>query len=261
MKLNLILLSLSLASLAAAELPAREIIEQHIDRHTLPDETTVLAIKLIDRKGAENTQHLRRLRKTEAGGLIRSLVVYDAPADIKGTALLTRENEGQSNDQWLYFPSRRRLQRIAQGRRSGYFMGTDFTYEDMDPEKPDQFSYAHLPEERIGDHLCYVIEARPADKQAARASGYGKRELWIRKDILFCIQVKFYDRQERLIKTRTHSDLVNLHGEVWRANRSFVDNLDKNHQTEVRITERDVRTEIPDDIFRERHITTGRYMK
>lgn len=240
---------------------AREIINEQTHRHTLSNETSMMEITLIDRKGNEEQRVLNRLEKNHAMGLCSSLVVFYAPADVKGTALLTRENKGKPNDQWFYFPSQRRLQRIAQGRRSGYFMGTDFTYEDMDPKNMDDFIYNHLRTDQIDGQECYVIEARPADHKAARSSGYAKRELWIRMDILFTIQTKFYDRHDRLIKIQTNSDLTQIKNTAWRTNHLFMDNIQKMHKTSIRITHRDTQTPIPDDTFKERHITTGRYLK
>jgi len=175
--------------------------------------------------------------------------------------LLTRENENKPNDQWLYFPSQRRLLRIAQARRNAYFMGTDFTYEDMDPEKIDEFAYRLLEPESIDGSPCYVIEATPANKEKQRASGYGRRTLWIRKDIFYTVKIEFFDRDGILIKIQTNSALEHVKGTVWRAKHSLMDNRDNHHKTEVLVTSSDTETELSPDTFTERYIRTGRYMK
>jgi hypothetical protein len=261
MKKTILAMALLAAATSPAGMTAREIIDVQAKRHKLENETTVMTLTLIDRKGFRETRTLRRLDKDRGNGLMSSLTVFDAPADIKGTALLTRENEGKANDQWLYFPSQRRLQRIAQARRNGYFMGTDFTYEDMDPERIDDYAYRHVRSEAIEGVDCHVTEAVPADEKRRRTSGYGRRLLWIRKDLFFTIRIEFFDRRDVLVKTQVNSELGKVRGDVWRVEKSFVDNLAKQHQTEVVVVSRDTETLLPDDTFTDRNIRTGRYME
>jgi hypothetical protein len=261
MKKTVLALYLGAATLAGAEMTAREVIDEQARRHKLTHETTVMTVTLIDRKGFRDERTLRRLDKDRGNDLVSSLTIFDAPSDVKGTALLTRENEGKPNDQWLYFPSQRRLQRIAQARRNGYFMGTDFTYEDMDPESIDNYAYRHVRSETLDGMDCFVIEAVPANEKQRRSSGYGRRLLWIRKDIFFTVRIEYFDRRNKLIKTQVNSELENLQGDVWRAGKSFVDNLAKHHQTEVVATSRDMETELPESTFTDRNLLTGRYMK
>lgn len=244
-----------------AEMSARELMDEQSRRHRIPQETTVMNIVLVDRKGFREERVLRRVEKLRTEGLTSSLTVFDAPADVKGTALLTHENGDGPNDQWLYFPSQRRLQRIAQMRRNGYFMGTDFTYEDMDPEKTADFTYRLLEPETIDGHDCHVVEAVPSQEAQRRASGYGRRVVWIRKDILFTVRVDYFDHRDHLVKTQSIAEIAHLRGDAWRAGRTVVDNVAKQHRTEVSILARDTETEVPDGTFTERHILTGRYMQ
>jgi hypothetical protein len=240
---------------------AREVMDEQYQRHRLPHETALAELTLVDRKGHREHRTLRRMDRRTENNLSSSLTVFDAPADIKGTALLTREEAGSSNAQWLYLPSQRRLQRIAQGRRNGYFMGTDFTFEDMDPEQIDGFAYRHLEEKLFQEKPCFRVEAIPDNEQTRASSGYGKRVLWIRKDILFVVKVEFYDRKDRLIKTQKNSGLAQLPQGAWRADRSVMDNHAKKHRTELIVLERDTAAPLPDHIFSERHLSTGRYMR
>lgn len=254
------LLLLAVPVSALAERSARDIMDEQYDRHRVSNETTHVSLTLIDRKGYEEVRTLRRLRSEQPDGLSRALTVFDAPADVKGTALLTRENKEKDNDQWLYLPSQRRMLRIAQSRRSGYFMGTDFTYEDMDPDNIDDYAYRLLGSEELDGSVCYLIEAVSADEKKERSSGYGKRKLWIRQDIVFTIQIEYFDRKGRLLKRQKNTELTNIRGDIWRAQRSFMDNTAKNHQTIAQVVQRDIDAEIPDEMFSERSLRSGRYM-
>jgi hypothetical protein len=152
------------------------------------------------------------------------------------------------------------MQRIAQGRRSGFFMGTDFTYEDMDPEKIDAHIYTHLEPETLDDIPCHVIEAVPADEQTRRSSGYSKRILWIDTNRLVTVKIAFFDQQGHHIKTQTHHGFEKIRDDAWRAKRSLMVHHAKEHQTEIIVEARDADTELDDAFFTERHILTGRYL-
>src|SRR5690606_1272860 len=76
------------------------------------------------------------LSKQGADGRGRALVVFTAPADIRGTGLLTVET-ARGDEQQLYLPALPRVQRIAGSGRQERFAGSDFTYEDHSTRDPD----------------------------------------------------------------------------------------------------------------------------
>jgi hypothetical protein len=41
---------------------------------------------------------------------------------------------GRGDDRWLYLPATRKVRRIPASDRGDYFLGTDFTYEDIQSE-------------------------------------------------------------------------------------------------------------------------------
>lgn len=57
---------------------------------------------------------------------------FITPADVKGTSFMNWSyNSGQDDDQWIYLPALKRTKRISSGSKSDYFMGSDFTYDDL----------------------------------------------------------------------------------------------------------------------------------
>lgn len=78
--------------------------------------------------GGRSTERLLRIRVLEGtdGDGDRSLIIFDSPADQRGTALLTWNHDGIDDDQWLYLPALRRVKRIAARNRSGPFVGSEF---------------------------------------------------------------------------------------------------------------------------------------
>ncbi|MFC1608066.1 outer membrane lipoprotein-sorting protein [Candidatus Latescibacterota bacterium] len=250
------------SSLAMAEeMTGRQVMEEQIKRHTVQSETTVDVMLLVDSKDRKETRTLKSYYKDLGGGETRTLVVFEEPATVKGTAMLTWEHKNGESDQWLYLPSQKKLQRIAQGSKKSYFMGTDLTYEDLEPEQMMNFTYTMLDPETVDGNECYVIESVPSDKEKLKKSGYSKRTLWVRKDIFFTVKVEFYDQRGRLIKTQTNLDAENIGGTVWRAKKALMDNHKRKHKTLTAVKSDDTNVELDDAIFTERYLTSEKHVQ
>ena len=247
----------------AEEMTGRQVMEKQKEQHTVQTEIGNEIMLLVDEEGSKEKRIVKRYAKEVGDDVHRYLVVFLDPADIRGTALLTWEQKERDNDQWLYLPAQKKMQRIAKGSKKNYFMGTDFTYEDMEPEDIDNFDYTILRSEKLdnknGSNYCYVIEAVPANKEKKRESGYSKRIMWIDKQNLFTLKVEFYDRRERLQKIQTNHVLENISGTVWRAKKTLMNHLGRKHKTLTGITSRKINTPVKDSVFTERFILSGKH--
>ncbi len=113
-----------------------------------------------------------------------------APKEVAGTVLLTRAERGEST-QHLYLPGLRRVRRITGGQRSGAFLGSDFSYEDLSVRDLDHASWKRLPDETLDGRPCYVIEATPV---AGEPSAYGRTVAYVTREDYFTVQVRYFDR-------------------------------------------------------------------
>jgi hypothetical protein len=131
-------------------------------------------------------------------GLFQTLVRFAAPADIAGTAFLMLERGKDSSEQYIYLPGLKRTRRIVGREREGSFMGSDFTYADMQ-RVDDRFAkHKRLPDEKIGSDNVFVIESTlSADAPVT----YGKILTWIRKNDYVALRTRFFDRSGQLAKT------------------------------------------------------------
>ncbi|MEO1437247.1 MAG: outer membrane lipoprotein-sorting protein, partial [Bacteroidota bacterium] len=86
-------------------------------------ESTTVNLKMIlrNKRGQESTRLMtnQTLELTEDGD--KSLIVFNSPRDVKGTATLTYTHKEGSDDQWLYLPSIARVKRISSDNKSGPF--------------------------------------------------------------------------------------------------------------------------------------------
>jgi hypothetical protein len=247
--------------IAFAQMTGRDVMQKQKDIQNSKSEFIEQTMVLIDNKGRKETRTVRHYSKETQVDANRNLIVFLSPADIKGTALLTWQHKVRDDDQWLYFPARGKMQRIAKGGKKNYFMGTDFTYEDLQTEEIDDYAYTLLKEEVVDESLCYVIEAVPGDEEKKRKSGYGKRLLWVTKDRYTTLKVEFYDRRGKFIKTQLNRDWVNVGGSMWRAQKSLVDNRKTKHKTLLGTVKREINQGIDDQTFSERFILADKHVQ
>jgi len=243
----------------------KEVIEKQKEKHKVKTEVATEIMLLVDKDGSKEKRQLKRYAKEVAPDIHRYLLVFTAPADIRGTALLTWEHKDRENDQWLYMPAIKKLQRIAKSSKKNYFMGTDFTYEDLEPEDIDNFKYTILREEKFKHEKklwdCYIIEAVPATKKKERESGYSKRIMWITKKDLLTLKVEFYNKRGKLIKVQTNYSFKEVKPGVFRPTKSFMNNIERKHKTLIGTQKRYIDIKLDNSVFTERYILTGKYLQ
>ncbi len=145
----------------------------------------------------------------------KSMIVFDTPADIEGTALLSHAKILDPDDQWLYLPALKRVKRISSVNKSGPFVGSEFAFEDFTGLELNKYDYQYLREEACGDRLCDVIERIPRYEH----SGYTRQVAWVDQDVYQVRRVDFYDRRGELLKTLHLEDYRVYDGNYWRAHR------------------------------------------
>ena len=245
---------------AAGTMSGRQIMDEQKKRHNVDSEYAESTLVLVDETGGKEQRVIKAYMKDMGNDLDRSLIVFLEPATVRGTALLTWQQKDRDDDQWLYLPSQKKLQRIAQASKRSYFMGTDFTYEDNQTEQLDDYQYTVLRSEEIDGHDCWVIESLPVSPKKKQESGYSKRTLWIRKDIYFGIKIEYYDRRGRHIKTQTSYKLVNVQGSIWRPGQTLMDNYERNHKTLRGTRTQKINLAIDGEVFTERYIQSEKHL-
>ena len=152
----------------------------------------------------------------------KSLVVFDNPNDIKGTALLSHAHILDPDDQWLFLPALKRVKRISSANKSGPFVGSEFAFEDFTALELNKYDYKFLREEQVDGITMDVVERTPRYEN----SGYTRQVSWLDQEVYQVRRVEFYDRRGDLLKTLTLNDYRDYDG-VWRSQRMEM----VNHQT------------------------------
>lgn len=170
----------------------------------------VMALK--NKKGNVSSRKIRIKTLEVTGDGDKSMSIFDEPADVKGTAMLTYSHGLEPDDQWLYLPAIKRVKRISSRNKSGPFMGSEFSFEDLGSQEIEKYTYKYLRDEACGEFQCYVIERIPAYKY----SGYKRQHVWIDKEGYRMIKADFFDRKDEPLKTLTSSDYQQYLGHYWR---------------------------------------------
>lgn len=186
---------------------------------------------------------------------------------MKGTAFLTFDyaDSGKDDDQWLYLPALRKVRRISASDRGDYFLGTDFTYEDIMLEgklERSDYDFSVVREERLeldnGDtYNAVLMRSSPKSEAVAQELGYGRTEFWVDTSTWLIVKANYWDTKDKLLKTMVMSDIREIDGILTR-HRLAIDNHKTGHHTTFEFSEVDYQTPVNDKMFTQRAMKQGK---
>jgi outer membrane lipoprotein-sorting protein len=178
-------------------------------------------------ESSERRMRVSTLEQEDDGD--KSLIIFENPGDVKGTAFLSFTHKAGSDDQWLYLPALKRVKRIASSNKSGPFMGSEFAYEDISSQEVEKYSYRYIEEQTFDERNHFLVERDPVDSK----SGYTRQVAWLDTDEYRVWKVEFYDRRGSLLKTLTVSGYSQYLEKYWRAKRWNMINHKTGKETEL----------------------------
>jgi len=182
------------ATLTADAIAAKVI---HGDTFSFEGSSSKVRMLLIEVGGDKQERAMEIVSRLNQG-LSQTLVRFSSPQDIAGTAFLVLARGKAPSEQYVYLPGLKRTRRIAGREREGSFMGSDFSYADMQPVDPHDAKHKRLPDEMLGNEPVFVLEST---LNADAPVPYGKVMTWIRKKDYVALRTRFYDRAGKLQKT------------------------------------------------------------
>ncbi len=186
-----------------------------------------LEMTLSNKQGQHSSRTMRNKTLEVEGDGDKTMIIFNTPKDVKGTALLSFTHKQGDDDQWLYLPAIKRVKRIASRNKSGPFVGSEFAYEDLTSQEVEKFTYSYVRDDSIDGTDVWVVNYDPVDPN----SGYSVREVWISKQDIRFEQVKFFDRKKDLLKTLRWSNYTLYKDRYWRAQKMHMVNNQKGNET------------------------------
>lgn len=216
----LILFSVAIVNGVQAEgLSAHDVMQQVDERYDGDSAVGNSKMILIDRRDRQRVRDFT-LYRIDDGKDSKTLSFFNSPADIEGTAYLNYDwdDQDRDDDSWLFLPALQKVKRIAAGDESDPFLGSDFSYADINGQEFTWYDYSFIKDSEIVDGQdCWVIEVvpKPEYKEKAEATtGYSKSHTWIRKDNFVQVRAKIWVIRGDKIKYFSASDLQ-LIDNVW----------------------------------------------
>jgi hypothetical protein len=145
------------------------------------------------------------------GVVSKTLVRYVYPYDVRFSGYLVISNHERLNDQFVYYPSRRKVVRV--NLRSEAVFGTDFSYEDVIPREIEESEYQRVADETLDGIPVFVVEVVP---KPFAASDYSRVRVYVEKARFVPLRTRYWDDAGVEIKElrAVSSSIRNFDG-VW----------------------------------------------
>lgn len=209
------------------------------------DSSSDMLMLLRNKQGQESIREIKNKTLELLDDGDKSLTIFNKPRDVKGTSFLSFSHPVGNDDQWLYLPSLKRVKRISSRNKSGPFMGSEFSFEDLSSFEIDKYRYNYLGDEKINGLDSFMVEQFPMDEN----SGYTRRIVWLDKTEYRVQKIDFYDRKNSLLKTLSYSDYKQYLNKFWRANTAKMLNHQSGKSTELQWSNYAFKTGLVDGDF------------
>jgi outer membrane lipoprotein-sorting protein len=201
---------------AAAGPSPREIMEKVTMTRKLDGSEAVVKMTIVGDKGQTREREITMATKLYDGGKTEKRIYrFLSPADVQGTSILVFDYESKADDVWIFLPALRKTRRIVSSQNTQSFMGSEFSYGDLNIPALDDFTYALAKEETCGpgsgngnaSDACWVIDVLPKNKDTADSDGYSKKTYWVSKEKLAVVRGLYYDKDGKLLKELIAGDI------------------------------------------------------
>jgi len=215
---------------------------------------SVLEMILIDQAKNQSKRIIESIsfenQKNDGDNGDKSLMEFKTPLAVKGTKFLTHEKINANNNQWLYLPALKRTKRISSKSKSGSFMGSEFSYEDISSREPSKYTYSNeIGEDRINNIDVYKYERYPKDKN----SGYLKQIIYVDKSRFVILKVEFFDKKDELLKTAMYQGYKKTK-DTYRVAKIQMNNHQNKKSTTLNYLKDDIQLQLDEKLFSKRYL-------
>src|SRR6266496_2645338 len=127
---------------------AKEIMEKVTVTRKLDGSEAVVKMTVTDDKKQSRERDITMATKLYDGGKTEKRIYrFLSPADVQGTSVLVFDYESKADDVWIYLPALRKTRRVVSSQKSQSFMGSEFSYGDLNIPAIDEFDYTMVKQE------------------------------------------------------------------------------------------------------------------
>jgi Outer membrane lipoprotein-sorting protein len=258
-----LILSTAPAPAAADDPEARAIMEKVDVRNDGDNQTGLMEMILIDKRGKKRIRKISSFFKDKGEDTLK-LMFFMHPADVKDTGFLTYDYDDpdRDDDQWLFLPALRKTKRIASSDKSGSFMGSDLNYSDMTDRNLEDYDftfYKKQKETEVRGNKVWIIESTPRNREVIEETGYKKSLLFVRPDIDFVVRVVRWEESGGYVKFVDVKGLEQIDN-IWVATEMHIRRKQGKqtvHQTVLRLNDVKFNQALEEDMFTIRRLEKG----
>ncbi len=174
---------------------------------------------LIDKNKNKRIREFKEIVK-HYGEDKKSITQVMSPPEVRGTTFLSYDwdKRDREDESWLYLPQLRKTKRLATTDKSGYFLGSDFTYGDLIGLEVEDFNYAYVDDDKaIGAiRSLTAIPRQDIRNKVIDETGYIKIKYWVDKEKKMIIKAQYWLDEGRKVKYLSVSDIGKVKN-IWTA--------------------------------------------
>jgi hypothetical protein len=217
-----------------------------------------LKLHIVDSRGIERNREMIMRTLKRPNGEDKTTTVFLVPTEVRGTSFLQFAHKDRDAEQWLYLPALGRIRQIAAQSKNESFMGTDFSYRDLEL-LTDVFEWTEdeaparlVGSEQIDGKDAALIEVVPKKKDV----GYQRIRLLLERDALILRRMEFYGSAETPKKRLRLDDVRDVSG-IPTAYTLEMAQPPNNSKTDVTVVDVKYNQNIPEDLFTTRALERG----
>ncbi|MBI2059451.1 MAG: outer membrane lipoprotein-sorting protein [Nitrospirae bacterium] len=247
-----ILCLLTLPPAFAEELTVDHIVER-AKQNEFPDNmSATIKMVLRDKEGNERLREFQIKRRGQ-GDDGDAVIRFVAPPEVEGTAFLMKKEKDKDAEIYMFIPELKRTRRIAGAESNRSFVGSDFSYSDIQLSHFSKGTHRNLRSEAIDGADCHVVESSIPKTED---EPYDRIVAWIRKDNFLPVQVLFYSGSDQPKKKFTIQKFEKQ-GQTLVVTDSTMQTVQKGHTTQMQLRDLKLGAPLKDSEFTLRALERG----
>jgi len=181
------------------------------------------------------------------------------PASERGIGMLSYSYDDSSKDSesWLYLSALGKVKRLASGASDDQeptaIFGSEFSTEDMESGKTDDYSYKILQQGAYKGKQVWVIESIPSQARLKKTY-YSKILVWVDKERFIPLKIQSYDKRGQLYKRTSFRGIENIKG-LWVAREATIMNLKSQRLSNMSTQKIALNVDVNDEFLTQRTLT------
>lgn len=189
----------------------------------------------------------------------QSISIVLEPASEKGIGMLTYsyDDETRDTESWLYLSALGKVKRMASGTGEDQepvsLFGSEFTTEDMESGKTDEYTYTILQEGPYAGREVWVIEAKPKPVRLKKTN-YSRLLFWIDKERFIALKMQTYDKRNALHKRLMFKNIEQIN-DLWMARDVTIYNMKSQRLSNMKTDQIAMNVEVDPNFLTQRTLT------